>query len=112
MGFVKFKNLPLFTNSSNNLQIPSGKDFAVMNEESATAFFVESNLGYIFSDKLSFNAALKAYSFQSQLTYDDPYGILPIDLNLDFKWRPIEPLGLKLNGQIFGGNMAMEAGNT
>ncbi|MEY3179504.1 MAG: hypothetical protein RJB42_1747, partial [Bacteroidota bacterium] len=111
MGFVKFKNLPLFTNSSNNLQIPSGKDFAVMNEESATAFFVESNLGYIFSDKLSFNAALKAYSFQSQLTYDDPYGILPIDLNLDFKWRPIEPLGLKLNGQIFGGNMAMEAGS-
>ncbi|MEY5046034.1 MAG: hypothetical protein RL713_1259 [Bacteroidota bacterium] len=111
MGFVKFKNLPLFTNSSNNLQIPSGKDFAVMNEESATAFFVESNLGYIFSDKLSFNAALKAYSFQSQLTYDDPYGILPIDLNLDFKWRPIDPLGLKLNGQIFGGNMAMEAGS-
>jgi len=60
MGFIKFKNLPLFINGSNNLQVPSGKDFLVINEERATAFFVESNLGYIFSDKLSFNTALKA----------------------------------------------------
>lgn len=111
MGFVKFKNLPLFVNSSNNLQVPSGKDFAVLNEERATAFFVESNLGYIFSDKLSFNTALKAYSFQSQLTYDDPYGILPIELNMNFNWKPLETLALRLNGQVFGGNMAMQAGS-
>lgn len=111
MGFVKFKNLPLFVNSSNNLQVPSGKDFLVLNEERSTAFFVESNLGYIFSDKLSFNAALKAYSFQSQSTYDDPYGILPIELNMDFNWKPMEALALRLNGQVFGGNMAMEAGS-
>jgi hypothetical protein len=110
MGFIKFKNLPLFINGSNNLQVPSGKDFLVINEERATAFFVESNLGYIFSDKLSFNTALKAYSFQSQKTFDDPYGILPVELNLDFKWRPLEPLVLKLNGQLFGGNMAIEPG--
>ena len=111
MGFVKFKNLPLFINSNNNLQIPSGKDFLVLNEERSTAFFVESNLGYIFSDKLSFNAALKAYSFQSQSTYDDPYGVLPIELNMDFSWKPLESLALKLNGQVFGGNMAMQAGS-
>jgi hypothetical protein len=110
MGFIKFKNLPLFINGSNNLQVLSGKDFLVINEERATAFFVESNLGYIFSDKLSFNTALKAYSFQSQKTFDDPYGILPVELNLDFKWRPLEPLVLKLNGQLFGGNMAIEPG--
>ena len=111
MGFVKFKNLPLFINSSNNLRVPSGKDFLVLNEESSTAFFVESNLGYIFSDKLSFNAALKAYSFQSQSTYDDPYGILPIELNMDIHWKPLEALALKLNGQVFGGNMAMQLGS-
>jgi len=111
MGFVKFKNLPLFVNSSNNLQVPSGKDFAVFNEERSTAFFVESNLGYIFSDKLSFNTELRAYSFQSQTTYEDPYGILPIELNMDFHWKPMETLGLRLNGQIFGGNMAMEVGS-
>jgi hypothetical protein len=110
MGFVKFKNLPLFINSSNNLRVPSGKDFAVLNEERSTAFFVESNLGYIFSDKLSFNTALKAYSFQSQTTYDDPYGILPIELNMDFNWKPLQSLALKLNGQFFGGNMARQLG--
>jgi hypothetical protein len=110
LGFVKFQNLPLFINASNDVRVPSGKDFLVLNENRATAFFVESNLGYIFSDKLSFNAALKTYSFQSQLTFDKSYGILPIDLNLDFKWRPLEPLNFKLNGQFFGGNMAIEPG--
>jgi hypothetical protein len=111
LGFVKFKNLPLFINENNSLEILSGKDFLVKNEEQATAFFVESNLGYIFSDKLSFTSAIKAYSFQSQTTYDDPYGILPIELNMDFKWKPMEALGVKLNGQVFGGNMAIEGGN-
>jgi len=110
LGFVKFQNLPLFINASNDVRVPSGKDFLVLNENRATAFFVESNLGYIFSDKLSFNAALNTYSFQSQLTFDKSYGILPIDLNLDFKWRPLEPLNFKLNGQVFGGNMAIEPG--
>jgi hypothetical protein len=110
LGFVKFKDLPLFINSSNDLREPSGKDFLVLNEDRTTAFFVESNLGYIFNDKLSFNSALKAYSFQSQLTFDNPYGILPIDLSLDFKWKPLEPLSLKLNGQVFGGNMAIVPG--
>jgi hypothetical protein len=111
MGFVKFKNLPLFINSSNDLRVPSGKDFLVLNEERSTAFFIESNLGYIFSDKLSFNTALKAYSFQSQTTYDDPYGILPIELNMDFNWKPLQSLALKLNGQVFGGNMARQLGD-
>lgn len=111
MGFVKFKNLPLFINSSNNLRVPSGKDFLVLNEERSTAFFIESNLGYIFSDKLFFNAALKAFSFQSQSTYDYPYGILPIELNMDFNWKPLQSLALKLNGQVFGGNMARQLGD-
>jgi hypothetical protein len=111
LGYVKFKNLPLFINGSNSLEIPSGKDFLLKNEELATAFFIESNLGYIFSDKLSFNTALKAYSFQSQTTYDDPYGILPIEMNMDFNWKPMEALAFKLNGQVFSGNMAMEGGN-
>jgi hypothetical protein len=110
MGFLKFKNLPLFINASNDMRVPSGKDFLVLNEERANAIFIESNLGYIFSDKLSFNTALKAYSFQSQLSFDEAYGVLPYEFNLVFKWRPIESLGLKLNGQVFGGNMAIEPG--
>jgi len=110
MGFLKFKNLPLFINASNDMRVPSGKDFLVLNEERTNAIFIESNLGYIFSDKLSFNSTLKAYSFQSQMSFDEVYGVLPYEFNLDFKWRPIEKLGLKLNGQVLGGNMAIEPG--
>lgn len=110
MGFVKFKNLPLFINEGPASADPSGKDFYVLNETAATAFFIESNLGYIFSDKLEFNSTLKAFSFQSQTQYVDPYGILPLELNLGVSWKPIQPLSLKMNGQLFGGNMAKEAG--
>lgn len=111
LGLVKFKNLPLFINSISNEQILSGKDFLVLYEESANAFFIESSLAYIFSDKLSFATAFNAYSFQSQKTYDDPYGFLPIELNMNLKWNPFSPLIFKLNGQVFGGNMALEAVN-
>jgi outer membrane receptor protein involved in Fe transport len=110
LGFVNFKNLPLFINEGPASADPSGKDFYVLNESSATAFFIESNLGYIFSDKLEFNSTLKAFSFQSQAQYVDPYGILPLELNLGLDWKPIQPLSLKMNGQLFGGNMAKEAG--
>jgi hypothetical protein len=110
LGFVKFKNLPLFINEGPASADPSGKDFFVLNETAATAFFIESNLGYIFSDKLEFHSTLKAFSFQSQTQYVDPYGILPLELNLGLDWKPIQPLSLKMNGQLFGGNMAKEAG--
>ena len=110
LGIVKFKNLPLFINEGPASAEPSGKDFYVLNETSASAFFIESNLGYIFSDKLEFNSTLKAFSFQSQTQFVDPYGILPLELNLGLSWKPIQPLSLKMNGQLFGGNMAKEAG--
>jgi hypothetical protein len=110
LGFVKFKNLPLFINEGPASADPSGKDFFVLNETAATAFFIESNLGYIFSDKLEFHSTLKAFSFQSQTQYVDPYGILPLELNLGLDWKPIQPLSLKMNGQLFGGNMAKVAG--
>ena len=110
LGVVRFKNLPLFVNGSNNAEIPSGKDFQVLNEEKANSFFIETNLGYIFSDKLSFNSALCAYSFQSQTSEDYPFGILPIALNMDVSWKPIKALSTKLIGHIFGGNMAIEPG--
>lgn len=110
LGFVKFKNLPLFINEGPASADPSGKDFYVLNETSATAFFIESNLGYIFSDKLEFNSTLKAFSFQSQTRYVDPYGILPLELNLGLHWKPIQPLNISMKGQLFGGNMAKEAG--
>ena len=110
LGFVKFKNLPLFINEGPVSADPSGKDFYVLNETAATAFFIESNLGYIFSDKLEFNSTLKAFSFQSQTQYVDPYGILPLELNLGLQWKPVQPLNIKMNGQIFGGNMAKEPG--
>jgi hypothetical protein len=110
LGFVKFKNLPLFINEGPASADPSGKDFYVLNETASTAFFIESNLGYIFSGKLEFNSTLKAFSFQSQTQYVDPYGILPLELNLGLHWKPLQPLSLKMNGQLFGGNMAKEAG--
>ncbi|MFM1794678.1 MAG: hypothetical protein RL642_1063, partial [Bacteroidota bacterium] len=111
MGFVKFRNLPLFVNGGVNFQLPSGKDFLVENEERATAFFIESSLSYIFSDKLSFNSSLKALSFQSQKSFVDPYGVLPIDLNLALKWKPLDALTMKFVGQVLGGNMAIDQNN-
>jgi hypothetical protein len=108
IGLEKFKNLPLFINGGAAFSIPSGKDFLLQNEAKATAFFIESTLGYIFSDKLSFNSSLKALSFQSQQTFVDPYGIIPIDLSLGFKWSPLVPLNIKFNGQVLGGNMAID----
>ncbi len=104
-GIVRFKNLPLFVNDG-----ASGKDFLVLNETAASAFFIESNLGYIFSDKFSFGSSLKAFSFQSQSRYEKAYGILPIELFLELNWKPIKPLSVKLQADIFGGNMAKAVG--
>lgn len=112
LGVVRFKNLPLFINGSNSFEIPSGKDFILLNEEKANAFFIEANLGYIFSDKLSFQGALSAYSFQAQTSQEYPYGILPIALTMDLSWKPIKGFSTKLVGQLFGGNMAFETGKT
>lgn len=110
LGVVRFKNLPLFINGTNNFEIQSGKDFLLLNEEKANAFFIESNLGYIFSDKLSLNTALNAYSFQSQTTQEYAFGILPIALNVDLAWKPTQSISTRLTSQIFGGNMALETG--
>jgi hypothetical protein len=104
-GFVNFKNLPLFINEG-----LSGKDFLVLNEPSISALFLEAKLGYVFSDKLSFNSALKAFSFQSQNRYEYVYGILPLELTLGLNWKPLKQLSTRVYGELFGGNMAKTVG--
>jgi hypothetical protein len=104
-GIVNFKNLPLFINEG-----LSGKDFLVLNEPSLAALFLEAKLGYIFSDKLSFNSALKTFSFQSQNRYAYVYGILPIELSLGLSWKPLKQLSTRVYGELFGGNMAKTSG--
>ena len=104
-GFVNFKNLPLFINEG-----LSGKDFLVLNEPSISALFLEAKLGYIFSDKLSFNSALKAFSFQSQNRYEYVYGVLPLELTLGLSWKPLKQLSTRVYGEFFGGNMAKTFG--
>lgn len=111
-GVVGFKNIPLFINARNSFEAISGKDFIVLNEEKANAFFIETNLGYIFSDKLSFQTELSGYSFQSQTSEDYAYGILPISLNFDLSWKPTQTISTKVLAQFFGGNMALDAGGS
>ncbi len=112
LGLVRFKNLPLFVNAANSLDFTSGKDFSLLNEEKANTFFIETSLGYIFSDKFSFQGALSAYTFQSQVSQEYPFGVLPIALSMDLSWKPTKTISTKLIGQLFGGNMAFEAGKT
>ena len=104
-GFVNFVNLPLFINEG-----LSGKDFLVLNEPRISALFLEANLGYVFSDKLSFSSALKAFSFQSQRRYAYVYGVLPLELNLGLSWKPMKQLSTRVYGELFGGNMAKTLG--
>lgn len=110
LGLVRFKNLPLFINGNNNSEELSGKDFLLLNEEKVNTFFIESKLGYILTDKLSFNTAVTAYSFQKQISQELAYGVIPIDLIMDIAWMPIPALSTKLSGHLLGGNMASEAG--
>jgi hypothetical protein len=104
-GFVNFVNLPLFINEG-----LSGKDFLVLNEPRISALFLEANLGYVFSDKLSFSSGLKAFSFQSQRRYAYVYGVLPLELNLGLSWKPMKQLSTRVYGELFGGNMAKTLG--
>lgn len=104
-GLVNFVNLPLFINEG-----LSGKDFLVLNEPRISALFLEAELGYIFSDKLSFNSGLKAFSFHSQNRYAYVYGVLPLELSLGLNWKPLKQLSTRVYGELFGGNMAKAFG--
>lgn len=74
-GATQHKNIPLFIN--NGL---IGKDFLTIFESSLRTIDVKSSFTYFLNHRLTFSSDLKWTSFQRQVMYEKPFGMLP------FQW--------------------------
>ncbi len=104
-GFSQFKNLPLFINHGS-----SGKEMLVLNESKLNAINLEGEVNYSFTPEMEFRSTLKIDAFDAQASYNEPYGLLPLELKLGFLWKPFKGLTTRINADFWRGALSRSPG--
>lgn len=106
-GATQHKNIPLFIN--NGL---IGKDFLTIFESSLRTIDLKSSFTYFLNHRLTFSSDLKWTSFQRQVMYEKPFGMLPFQWGVKTTWKPIEKLTLLFNSSFWTGSYANNSVST
>jgi len=78
VSLLQFNDQPLFVNDTAALNTQS---FKVLFESQMQALRLHGELGYSEQEKLSVIASATYTQYTKQITYDRPYGLLPLELN-------------------------------
>lgn len=106
-GYANFMNLPLYLNA-----VLSGKDLKAVYEPVLNAFKFKAELGYTPTTHFDFKASVIAYNLYGQINYQKAYGFIPIELNADLSWKPIQTLKLHSKLKIWKGAWAFSESKT
>lgn len=98
LGYARFNGMPLFVNDT-----ASGKSFDILYEAQLEAFQIQGELGYVKGETFSLQAGFNLYSFTEQRVYDEPYGIVPLELKAHLRWMILKDLWLKSDLYVWQG---------
>jgi hypothetical protein len=89
IGYTEFRNVPLFVNDS-----ASGKSFLIVFEEQLKAAQLQGEFGYSKGERFSLAARFNWYSFNSQSTAERPWGLIPLELSANLRYKIMKDLWL------------------
>ena len=99
VGFLEYKNMPLFVNDSVN----GGKDFLIRYESSMEALQFHGEVSYLQGDEFVVTASINANQYHHQTTQAKPWGLLPVEFNTHLKWQAFKDFWAKLDLYTFQG---------
>jgi hypothetical protein len=99
VGFLEYKNMPLFVNDSVN----GGKDFLIRYESSMEALQFHGEVSYLQGDEFVVTAGINANQYHHQTTQAKPWGLLPVEFNTHLKWQAFKDFWAKLDLYTFQG---------
>ncbi len=96
-GPSEYHNMPLFLNDSLD-----GKNFKVIYEPKMDVFNVHGEISYTQGEQFSATAGLTLRNFMTKQEYR-AWGMLPLELNVNFRWEILKDLWLKSDLWAFDG---------
>ncbi|RAJ05088.1 hypothetical protein LX64_02242 [Chitinophaga skermanii] len=99
IGVINYKNMPLFVNDATD-----PKKFAIRNEASLKATQIHGEIGYIDEEKFQVRLGATYFDYGKQETELKPYGLVPLNANLNIQYTIAKKLQLKADLFAFGGN--------
>jgi hypothetical protein len=99
VGFIEYKNMPLFVNDSIN----GGKDFLIRYESSMEALQFHGEVSYLQGDDFVVTASINANQYHHQESQAKPWGLLPVEFNTHLKWQAFKDFWAKLDLYTFQG---------
>lgn len=89
IGSAEFRNVPLFVNDT-----ASGRSFGIIFEESLKAIQLQGEFGIVEAERFSLSARFNYYKFNSQVTEDRAWGLVPLEFSTNLRWNLLKDLWL------------------
>lgn len=99
VGFIEYKNMPLFVNDSAN----GGKDFVIRYEKSMEALQFHGEVSYMQGEEFVVTASINGNQYHAQTSQAKPWGLIPVEFNTHLKWQAFKDFWAKLDLYTFQG---------
>lgn len=99
VGFIGYKNMPLFVNDSIN----GGKDFVIRYEKSMEALQFHGEVSYMQGEEFVVTASINGNQYHAQTSQAKPWGLIPVEFNTHLKWQAFKDFWAKLDLYTFQG---------
>ena len=99
VGFIEYKNMPLFVNDSSN----GGKDFVIRYEKSMEALQFHGEVSYMQGEEFVVTASINGNQYHDQKSQAKPWGLIPVEFNTHLKWQAFKDFWAKLDLYTFQG---------
>ncbi len=94
IGFVQYKNLPLFVNDSAG---DAGKQFVIRYETSMESLQLHGEVVYTRGEQFSLKAALNFNQYTKLTSEAKAWGLLPFELNTTLRWQVLKDFWAKVD---------------
>ena len=99
VGFIQYKNMPLFVNDTLN----GGKQFDIRYASSMEALQLHGEVSYVQGEQFSATASLNFNQYTKLQTEPKAWGLLPLEFNTSVKWQAFKDFWAKLDLFAFDG---------
>jgi hypothetical protein len=99
VGFLQYKNMPLFTNDTIN----GGKQFLIRYASSMEALQLHGELSYVQGEQFSATASLNFNQYSKIKDEPKAWGLLPLEFNTSVKWQAFRDFWAKIDLFAFDG---------
>jgi len=99
IGFLEYKNMPLFVNDTIN----GGKQFLIRYASSMEALQVHGEVSYVLGEQFSATASFNFNQYSKLKTEPKAWGLLPLEFNTTLKWQAFKDFWAKADLFAFDG---------